>query len=66
MVASLLVECLTIFVKESPCLATPMPGIAWELKSPIKELIPIELTVLNLHPRLNWKSGQQGCRAKAR
>jgi hypothetical protein len=22
--------------------ATPMPGVAWELKSPIKELIPIE------------------------
>jgi hypothetical protein len=33
---------LTIFVRESTCSTAPMPGIAWELKSPIEELILIE------------------------
>jgi hypothetical protein len=43
MVVFLFGECLTVFTRESTCLATPMPGVAWELKSPLKELIPIEL-----------------------
>jgi hypothetical protein len=42
MVAFRFVECLIVFARESTCSATPMLGITWELKSPIKELIPIE------------------------
>jgi hypothetical protein len=39
---SYLWNALIIFVRESTHSATPMPGVSWELKSPLKELIPIK------------------------
>jgi hypothetical protein len=40
MVVFCFVECLIVFSRESPCSATPMPGVV--LQSPLGDLIPIE------------------------
>jgi hypothetical protein len=42
-------------VRESTRSATPMPGVNWELKSPLKELVPIESTAGPSHDKGNGR-----------